>query len=327
MNTSETIVINHNTSKQLNMNKANSQKTKRKSFFSLLFSIMLLCTFSVNVSGQNHGVSMNTTNAAADPSAILDVSSTSQGLLVPRMTTAQRNAIASPANSLLVYDTDIKQFYFYNAVSSQWVAAIGTAGANGATGPTGATGATGTAGTNGATGAAGTAGSIGATGAVGGTGAVGVTGATGSAGTTGQNATDAFGTSTLNVTSSTTTFTVIPGLTQRITVPSTSVLEIYTDGSVETSSTSSSGVSSVDISIFIDGVVAANGAYKRIIAANTSGSGQNITNYAMGKSATLTAGSHTIDVRAKYFSGSTAYVSGDNTTVMQGLLRVTILKK
>ncbi|OFY82806.1 MAG: hypothetical protein A3F72_01605 [Bacteroidetes bacterium RIFCSPLOWO2_12_FULL_35_15] len=354
------------------MNKANSKKTKWKSLFISLFSILLLCTFSVNVSGQNHGVSINTGNTAADPSAMLDVSSTSQGLLVPRMTTSQRNAIASPANSLLVYDTDIKQFYYYNSTSSQWVEAIGPAGAtgatgiagvtgssgtNGVTGPTGSDGATGdtgiagptgVAGTNGVTGATGSAGiagatgiagptgvagtdgvtgATGATGVAGATGAIGVTGATGSDGTTGQDATDAFGTSYLTVSSSTTTFTLIPGLTQTITVPSNSVLEIYTDGGVQTSSNASSGVSIVDISIFIDGTVAANGAYRRVIAANTSGSGSQLINYAMGKSALLSAGSHTIDVRAKYFSGSTAYVSGDNTTVLQGTLKITILKK
>jgi hypothetical protein len=331
------------------MSKNNFKKNKAKAFFIFLLASMLLCTFSV--SGQNHGVSINIANTAADPSAMLDVSSTSQGLLVPRMTTSQRNAIASPANSLLVYDTTIKQFYYYDAVSSLWIAGIGpvgatgasgiqgatgTQGVTGATGATGAIGSTGAIGTTGATGATGPTGVAGATGVTGSTGATGVTGstgvtgatgATGIAGTTGQDAFDVYGTSTLTVTSSTTTFTVIPGLTNTFTVPSTCVIEIYTDGGVQTSSNSSSGVSVVDVSIFIDGVVAPNGAYRRIIASNTAGSGQQLINYAMGKSATLSAGSHTIDVRTKYFSGSSANVSGDNTTVLQGTLKITILKK
>ena len=50
--------------------------------------------------------SVNTDGAAPDASAILDVQATDKGMLAPRMTTAQRTAIASPATGLLVYDTD-----------------------------------------------------------------------------------------------------------------------------------------------------------------------------------------------------------------------------
>ena len=48
-----------------------------------------------------------------DASSMMDVSSTNKGMLAPRMTTAQRVAIASPANGLLVYDTTENAFYFY----------------------------------------------------------------------------------------------------------------------------------------------------------------------------------------------------------------------
>ncbi|WP_412474281.1 tail fiber domain-containing protein [Halobacteriovorax sp. YZS-1-1] len=48
-----------------------------------------------------------------DASAALDVSSTSKGFLPPRMTSVQRNAIASPAEGLVVYDTDIQEIYVY----------------------------------------------------------------------------------------------------------------------------------------------------------------------------------------------------------------------
>jgi uncharacterized protein (TIGR02145 family) len=49
-------------------------------------------------------------------SAKLDVSSTTQGFLTPRMTAAQRIAIASPAEGLLVYQTNVPAgFYFYKA--------------------------------------------------------------------------------------------------------------------------------------------------------------------------------------------------------------------
>lgn len=41
-------------------------------------------------------------------SAALDISSTTQGLLIPRMTTVQKTQITGPASGLLVYDTDSK---------------------------------------------------------------------------------------------------------------------------------------------------------------------------------------------------------------------------
>ncbi|MFN7099320.1 MAG: hypothetical protein ACK4M4_02945 [Flavobacterium sp.] len=53
-------------------------------------------------------------------SSILDVTSTTQGMLTPRMTTAQRNAITSPADGLMVYDTDLRAFYYYNQATPAW---------------------------------------------------------------------------------------------------------------------------------------------------------------------------------------------------------------
>lgn len=58
---------------------------------------------------------------APDASAKLDVSSTSQGVLVPRMTFAQRNAIGTPATGLMVYQTDSNSgFWHYDGV--RWAA-------------------------------------------------------------------------------------------------------------------------------------------------------------------------------------------------------------
>jgi|GEM_PF-3678079 len=58
--------------------------------------------------------------------SILDITSTNKGLLMPRMTSVQRNAIYKPADGLVVYDTGTKSFWFYN--NSAWVEIIdGTA--------------------------------------------------------------------------------------------------------------------------------------------------------------------------------------------------------
>lgn len=80
----------------------------------LIFTISLLSSF---VSAQN--VAINSTGAAAATSSILDVSSTTQGMLIPRMTTAQRDAIASPAEGLLIYNLDCKDVNLYNG--TQWI--------------------------------------------------------------------------------------------------------------------------------------------------------------------------------------------------------------
>lgn len=47
---------------------------------------------------------------APDPSAILDITSTTGGVLLPRMTTAQRDAIATPKVGLAIYNTTLNKF-------------------------------------------------------------------------------------------------------------------------------------------------------------------------------------------------------------------------
>jgi len=71
-------------------------------------------------------VGINTT--APDSSAVLDLNANNKGLLIPTMTTTQREAMqASPpatglADGLLVYDTNYKRFYFWDISIHQWVA-------------------------------------------------------------------------------------------------------------------------------------------------------------------------------------------------------------
>lgn len=55
-------------------------------------------------------VGINTTSP--DNSSIIDISSTDKGMLIPRMTSAQRDAIFNPANGLLIYNTDSDEFQF-----------------------------------------------------------------------------------------------------------------------------------------------------------------------------------------------------------------------
>jgi uncharacterized protein (TIGR02145 family) len=75
-------------------------KTTVRLLYSVLFMILLNSTC---LSGQ---VSINTTGAQPDNSAMLDINSTSKGLLIPRMNFQQRNGIISPAEGLVIYCTD-----------------------------------------------------------------------------------------------------------------------------------------------------------------------------------------------------------------------------
>jgi len=76
-------------------------------------------------SSKAQGVAINTTGTKADTSAMLDVRSTNRGMLVPRMDSAQRSIINTPATGLLVYQTDgITPGFYYNrgtTLSPIWV--------------------------------------------------------------------------------------------------------------------------------------------------------------------------------------------------------------
>jgi len=83
-----------------------------------LFAILWLAPFFLTAQVTNNlqlPTSVNADGSAPDPSAQLDVKSTGKGMLVPRMTTAQRTAITSPATSLLVFDTTTGGFGFTTA--------------------------------------------------------------------------------------------------------------------------------------------------------------------------------------------------------------------
>ena len=176
-----------------------------------IVSAITLC--SVALFAQNNvGIGTNT----PDVSSVLEMQSSTQGVLVPRMTTAQRLAITTPANGLLVYDTNFDCFFYYIAATTTWQNMCTSSATTGPTGPTGANGSAGNngiscwdlngngindpaedvntdgfwdaldcAGAIGPQGPAGVAGPTGPSGDPGATGAVGATGATGSAGITG----------------------------------------------------------------------------------------------------------------------------------------------
>lgn len=61
---------------------------------------------------------------APNASALVDMTSTTRGFLPPRMTTTQRNAIATPAEGLIVYNMNLHQLQFWNGTA--WMSIAGT---------------------------------------------------------------------------------------------------------------------------------------------------------------------------------------------------------
>lgn len=79
--------------------------------FPVILSIILFF-FLTNYSISQ--VSVTNDGSSPDSSAMLDVKSTSSGMLIPRMSTAERNLIQNAAEGLLVYDTDIHKFVYFD---------------------------------------------------------------------------------------------------------------------------------------------------------------------------------------------------------------------
>ena len=80
-----------------------------KKLFTLLAAVLFTATTYAQIGINNEN---------PDASAALDITSTTGGLLVPRMTETQRDAISSPATGLMIYQTDgTAGFYYYNGSS------------------------------------------------------------------------------------------------------------------------------------------------------------------------------------------------------------------
>ncbi len=146
-----------------------------------LILLLLVAISFGTVSFAQNNVGIGTTTPHNN--AILDISSTEKGLLIPRMTTAERLGIGPTATAagLLVYDMTDSNFWYWDG--TQWVqvgSGIGTVG------PTGPTGVAGPAGTNGAPGATGPVGAIGPAGPAGPQGPAGVDGLDGTDGIDGS---------------------------------------------------------------------------------------------------------------------------------------------
>nr|MBU9937185.1 hypothetical protein [Ferruginibacter sp.] len=87
---------------------------------------LLLSAMVVSNMGSAQSFAINTDGSTANASALLDVKSTTRGLLIPRMSKTERNGIPAPATGLLVFQNapDSAGFYYYDGSKWSWVAAL-----------------------------------------------------------------------------------------------------------------------------------------------------------------------------------------------------------
>lgn len=148
-------------------------------------------TFSSETAPANGAIIEGTVGiGTANPNsmAILDLSGSNKGFILPRMTSAERAAVVNPPDGMLVFDMDLNQVYSFN--HTQWFGMSTSTGVIGATGPEGLQGIQGEPGPAGINGMDGANGAPGAQGATGPAGVMGATGATGPQGITGANGTN-----------------------------------------------------------------------------------------------------------------------------------------
>lgn len=226
----------------------------------IVFSVIFFFYSSLHwrgseIAAQNNNVGIGTLTPV--PSALLDIDASpanNKGVLVPRMTANQRLAILSPANSLLVFDTDSACFFYWNAINASWKSLC--TGATGAIGITGAIGTTGSIGVTGAIGVTGITGSVGQTGATGPS-----AGPAGPIGPTGNTNVKIFGVnSTFATNICSPIYTSIPDLSQTIVLIDTATLEITGTGGIFCTSGIYNLIAGSKISVFCNNVLMPNGS-------------------------------------------------------------------
>jgi hypothetical protein len=116
------------------MKSRNKERTKFRSFTRIRIAILLTAALFMYETLFSQNVGISSTGATPDASSMLDIVSTSRGLLIPRVALTATNAagpVTSPATSLLVYNTATAGtspnnvtpgYYYWN--STKWVAVL-----------------------------------------------------------------------------------------------------------------------------------------------------------------------------------------------------------
>ena len=87
-----------------------------KHLIKIILTVLFITSYHLLIT-LNAQVGINDNNASPDASAMLDVKSTDKGMLIPRMTTSQRDLINTPAAGLMIYNTTTKHFNYHNGTA------------------------------------------------------------------------------------------------------------------------------------------------------------------------------------------------------------------
>lgn len=175
----------------------------------------------------------------------------------------------------------------------------------------------------------GPAGELGPEGPPGELGPAGPAGPIGEPGTTGQDVFEAYGTGQMVVSTQTTTYVTVPGLSLTVNVPTGARVHVDTNGGLQCM-LAGNAYAAVDLAIFVDGAAPGQAGIRRVVAANTTVVGQMIANWSFGRTFNLVPGSHTVELRAITTNDpnvAPANVSSAGAPQLQGVLTVTVLKQ
>src|SRR6476660_9882958 len=79
---------------------------------------LAFCQLFLIALGNCQGVGIGT--STPNPKAILDIKATDKGILFPRLTSAQRDAITNPPNGLHIYNTDEACLNYFDSTNGMW---------------------------------------------------------------------------------------------------------------------------------------------------------------------------------------------------------------
>ena len=87
-----------------------------KNIFKIILTVLLITNHQSLITLKAQ-VGINDNNASPDASAMLDVKSTTKGMLIPRLTTSERDLISAPATGLMIYNTTTNKFNYHNGTT------------------------------------------------------------------------------------------------------------------------------------------------------------------------------------------------------------------